>query len=268
MSIGCSQRAVACAFIVTLLGATACTGPVTLTSQAVSRGNGEQPRLVVSVAASAKDAVSEIADAFRSETGVDVQVNAGPSSGLANQILSGAPADIFVSANEKWTDAVAEAGRSVDRCPLLKNRLVLITPKNNPAGIQTPDDLLMARVKKIALAGERVPAGIYADQALRALGLDERLLNENKIVRGQDVRVTLSYVERGEVDAGIVYATDARITQYVDVVYVFQDATHDPIIYPAMLLDESKGKPSARRFYEYLRSADAKAVFEKYGFGS
>jgi len=268
MSIDCQRRGIAYVLVVSLLGVTACTGPIMPTSRTASLDDGEHRGLIVSVAASAKDAVGEIARKFRSQTGVDVQVNVGPSSGLANQILSGAPADIFVSANQKWADAVVAAGRSIDVCPLLSNRLVLIAPKGNPAGIHAPSDLVKADVKKIALAGERVPAGIYGDQALHALGLDKRLLQANKIVRGQDVRVTLSYVERGEVDAGIVYATDARISDDVEVVYLFEEKSHDPIVYPGLLLDEGQGKPSARQFYAYLRSPDAVAVFKKYGFQS
>ena len=120
--------------------------------------------------------------------------------------------------------------------------------------------------KRIAVAGPTVPAGIYARQALKKLKLLDMLEADKKIVAGDNVRVTLTYVERGEVEAGIVYATDARISDKVEQVYTFAADTHEPIRYPLVLLKSGQTSTSARAFFEYLQSAKAKEIFEKQGF--
>ena len=153
--------------------------------------------------------------------GGEVKVNLGPSSGLAGQILAGAPADLFLSANQEWADEVQKAGQTATATRLLTNRLVIVVPTGNPGGVQKPDDLLSDKVKKIALAGEKVPAGMYADQSLEKLGLLKKLTDAGKIVRGQDVRSALSYVERGEAEAGIVYSTDVGSAEGVEQEYEF-----------------------------------------------
>ncbi|MEK6710252.1 MAG: molybdate ABC transporter substrate-binding protein, partial [Nitrospinota bacterium] len=184
------------------------------------------------VAASTRDAVEEIAKRFRERTGTPVRVVPGPSSGLAAQILAGAPADVFLSANRAWAEKVRAEGLALEMLPLLGNDLVIVVPKGNPARVKAPADLTGIRVKRVALAGEKVPAGIYADQALQSLGLRERLVAEKKIVRGQDVRMALTFVERGEAEAGIVYATDAKISREVETAYVFPaSAYQDKIVY-------------------------------------
>jgi molybdate transport system substrate-binding protein len=131
--------------------------------------------------------------------------------------------------------------------------------ENAAAGIVAKPSL-----KRLALAGPTVPAGIYARQALQKLNLLESLVADKKIIAGDNVRVTLTYVERGEVDAGIVYATDAKISDKVDLVYTFPAETHDPIRYPLVLL--KAGDASARSFYDYLQSQKAKDIFAKHGF--
>jgi molybdate transport system substrate-binding protein len=166
--------------------------------------------IVVSAAASTKELVEELAKEFRTAAGTEVKVNAGPSNALASQILAGAPADLFISANQQWADEVEKAGKAVSAVRLLTNQLVIVVPRGNPGEVHEPQDLLADKVKKIALAGEKVPAGMYAQQALTKLELLQPLMDAEKIVRGQDVRSALSYVERGEAEAGIVYSTDVR----------------------------------------------------------
>src|SRR5262249_54132984 len=161
------------------------------------------------VAASTKDAIQEIATLFGENTKTEVRIIADDSSKLAAQIVNGAPAHLFLSANEKWADFVADKGYEHERVPLLGNTLVIVVPKGNPGGVSRPEDLLRAEVKKIALAGPTVPAGIYARQALKHLKLWEPLERSQKVVGGENVRFTLSFVERAEADAGIVYGTDA-----------------------------------------------------------
>lgn len=253
-------------------------GMATVVAGGCTNGHSEQttadirPDMVtLSVAASTTDAVAKACRQFEAEAAADgnpveVRINSGPSSSMASQILSGAPADVFLSANQKWADAVEDAGLIADRTDLLGNRLVVVVPAGNRANIQAPADLLGDDVGKTALAGEKVPAGIYADEALRALDLADSLQGGDRIVRGQSVRVVLGYVERDEVSAGIVYATDAQISDGVETVYQFDPSTHPPIVYPIVLLESARQSPAARQVYEFLQSEQAAATFAEFGF--
>lgn len=227
---------------------------------------GENTVLTVSVAASTKDAMEQVAALFERETGTTVRINSGPTSALAGQIIAGAPADILLSASYQWADAVTEKGLARDSKPLLTNSLVLIVPRGNPAGVHSPDGLRSPRVAKVALAGESVPAGIYAVRALEALACRQDLAAAGKIVLGHDVRTTLTYVERGEAEAGIVYSTDASTTGQVEVVYTFDPSTHGEIVYPVVLLKDGGNEPAARRFYDFLSSDAAQRVMQQFGF--
>ncbi|MBL8794743.1 MAG: molybdate ABC transporter substrate-binding protein [Planctomycetia bacterium] len=218
------------------------------------------------VAASTKDAVQEVAGNFKQATGIEVKLNADDSSKLATQITQDAPADLFLSANEKWAVFVKDKGFVQQSMPLLGNTLVIVTPQGNPARVSRPEDLRNEAVKKIAVAGPTVPAGIYARQALTKLKLWEELEQQKKLVPGENVRVALAYVERGEAEAGIVYGTDARISKQVQEVYTFEPATHDRIVYPLVLLQAGHKNAAAGKFFEYLQSAAATEVFVKHGF--
>jgi molybdate transport system substrate-binding protein len=237
-------------------GAAGCRGG----TQAVP---AEGPVLAL-VAASTREAVRELADAFTRDGGAEVRLNADDSSKLATQIVHDAPAHLFLSANERWADFVKEKGHAAEQTLLLGNTLVLIVPKGNPAGVARPGDLARPAVKRLALGGPTVPAGIYARQALKHLDLWEAV--EHRVVSGESVRAALAYVERGEAEAGIVYATDARLSADVRQVYEFAPATHDPIRYPLVLLRAGAGSPAARRFYAFLQTPRAAEVFKKYGF--
>jgi molybdate transport system substrate-binding protein len=218
------------------------------------------------VAASTKDAVQENATQFTKEMGIDVKINADDSSKLATQIVNAAPADIFLSANQKWADFVRDKGFAQEIKPLLGNTLVIVVPLGNPGKVAKPEDLGAPAVQKIAVAGPTVPAGIYARQALTRLKLWDELEQQKRIVPGENVRVALTYVERGEAEAGIVYGTDARISTKIQEVYTFQPDTHDKIVYPLVLLQAGQKNDAARKFYEYLQSPAAAAVFRKHGF--
>jgi molybdate transport system substrate-binding protein len=246
--------------LLTLLVAAGCGG----TAPPNNGATGD--RVVLLAAASTADAVEEAARRFRAETGIEVTISTGASNLLANQIIAGAPADVFLSASQKWADVIQEKGLAETSRPLLTNRLVLIVPQGNPDEVTMPSDLKSPRVLKLALAGENVPAGMYADQALRSLGLLDELTEKNKIARGQDVRVALSYVERGEASAGIVYATDAKLSTCVEVVFTFPRETHEEVVYPAVLVKRASQNASARRFFDYLCGDDAAAVFDRHGF--
>jgi molybdate transport system substrate-binding protein len=234
-------------------------------SQSADTPKANEP-VVIFAAASTKDAVQEIASSFRRETNAEVKINADDSSKLAMQITQEAPAHLFLSANEKWADYVNEKGFAHETVLLLGNSLVIVTPTGNPAGIAKPEDLTKASMKRLAVAGPTVPAGIYARQALKNLKLWDTLDANKKIVAGDNVRITLTYVERGEAEAGIVYDTDARISDKVDLVCTFPAKVHDPIRYPLVLLKAGNASGSSRAFFEYLQSSKAKVDFGKYGF--
>ena len=145
----------------------------------------QQNSVTAFVAASTQDAVKDVAEKFTHDTGIAVKISPGGSNTLAQQILNGAEADVFLSANEQWADAVKKKGFAAETRPLLTNGLVLVVPKENPAGIKRPEDLLGAKVEHVALAGENVPAGIYGKQALDSLHVYDDLVRDKKIVQRQ-----------------------------------------------------------------------------------
>ncbi|MCO5296625.1 MAG: molybdate ABC transporter substrate-binding protein [Fimbriimonadaceae bacterium] len=245
-----------CFIAVALLGLAACGKPPTTPAASV----------LVLASASSADAVQEIATRFANERGIEVRVSAGASNMLARQVEAGIHADVFLSASKEWGDLLDSHGWARASIDLLANRLVLVVPKGNPAQIRAPEDLLNTSVRFVALAGERVPAGVYAEQALRAHGLLDRLVAARRLVRGQDVRSALGYVERGEAQAGVLYATDALASERVEAVFTFPDSDHDPIVYPLLLLRDSPVDGSGEAFYRMLQSDFARQVFERHGF--
>lgn len=222
--------------------------------------------LILSAAASTREAIETLVDRYQTRSGTRVKLNLGSSSALANQIIAGAPADLFLSANRRWAEEVRRSGKVLAATALLTNRLVLVVPAGNPADVEGPQDLLSPQVTKIALAGEKVPAGIYADQTLASLNLLDNLVAEGKIVRGQDVRSALSYVERGEVEAGIVYSTDLGAASGLSIVHEFDPRLHDEIVYVLVLLRGEERRPQAQQFYDYLQSSTADSVYTSHGF--
>jgi molybdate transport system substrate-binding protein len=214
-------------------------------------------------AASTKDAVAEIAKNFEKETGIKVEVIPGPSSGLARQIEQGAAADLFLSADQASADYLAEKKLVAGRKNLLTNKLVVILPSDSAAEIKSLADL--TKLKRIALAEPRVPAGEYARQALTK----EKLLDslKDKIIGGVDVRATLQYVVRGEVDAGVVYHTDAVGQTKIKVALEIPAGLHSPIEYPLVQVAREKKNSAAVKLYEYLMSEKAAEVFRKAQFG-
>lgn len=223
-------------------------------------------RVMILAAASAKDATEEIAVEFENETGAKVDVGIGASNALAQQILAGAPAALFLSARAEWVDALDDENLVSRRVDLLSNRLVIVVPRGNPAGVREPADLLRDEVEHLALSETNVPAGRYAQQALTKLELLESLSASDKLVRGHDVRATLAFVERGEADAGIVYATDALVSDQVEVAFEFDSALHDPIVYPLVLLEAGESNAAAVRLFARLQTPAAQEVFRRRGF--
>jgi molybdate transport system substrate-binding protein len=243
------------------LGAVLCTTTPTSGQQASS--------ITVSAAISLKDALDELGHTYEQRhAGTKVAFNYGSSGTLEHQIEQGAPVDIFFSAAEKQMDALESGDLLVagTRHDLVGNQLVLVAPTSSTIVNDFPD-LTRPEVKIVAL-GEpaTVPAGMYAHQTLEHLGLLAAV--EKKAVYAKDVRAVLTYVETGNADAGIVYQTDTRSSTKVRVAATAPADTHDPITYPAAIIRSSKNMTAARAFLEFLESADARAVFEKYGFTS
>lgn len=224
-------------------------------------------RVLLAVAASTRDVVEEQTKEFTQTTKVQVEIASGSSASLARQIESEAPIDIFLSAHSQWGESLQSKGFVAEIVPLLTNRLVLIVPRGNPAGVHDWKDLMKPGVAHVALAGETVPAGVYAREVLDKLDLMAQLYEQAKIVRGQDVRQTLVYVERGEAEAGIVYQTDANKSNKVEIIKLVPADLHEPIVYPLILLNEGAKKAYAQRLFEFLQSPKALAAYEKRGFG-
>lgn len=224
--------------------------------------------ITVSAAASLNNALKEIKTEFeKNNKNIHISTNLGGTGALQQQIIQGAPVDIFISAaKDKFVTLINKGLISKDKSKdLLGNELVLITNKQNPAPIHSLEDLADSRVKKIAIGiPESVPAGQYAMQTLRKIRISKKI--QPKIVQTKDVRQVLTYVETGSVDAGLVYTTDAKISTKVKTVAVAPSGSHDPIIYPAGIINESKHKKEAAIFFEFLQSKTAKKIFEKYGF--
>ena len=214
-------------------------------------------------AASTQDAVREVSTRFEAENQVPVTLNFAASSTLAQQILAGAGGDLFLSANVRWVKEVMTAGLASRRRDLLGNRLVVIAPAGSGLQLRKPSDLLDPKIVRLSLADpEGVPAGIYARDALRRLGLWQSL--RSKVVRGSDVRQTLFFVERGEAEAGIVYATDLRISDAVQPLLELDAASRRSIVYPLVLLKSPS--EAAKHFFEYLFSPESAEIFRRFGF--
>jgi molybdate transport system substrate-binding protein len=229
----------------------------------------ESSSVTVSAAISLKDALDEIDHKYEQRhPSAKIIFNYGSSGTLQHQIEQGAPVDIFISAAERQMDALESSGLLLagTRRALVANKLVLIEPAAS-SRLKDFQDLARPEVKIVAL-GEpgTVPAGMYARQTLEHLGLLATV--EKKAVYAKDVRAVLTYVETGNADAGIVYLTDARGSPKVRVVAAAPEGTHDRIVYPVAILKNSKNESAARAFLQFLESSDARAVFEKYGFGT
>lgn len=231
--------------------------------------NSGATRITVFAAASTTDVLQEAGRRFKAATRTEVTFSFDASSNLARQIKAGAPADLFISADEKWMDDVAAAGgiRPATREDLLGNELVLIAPAGKRFEVKMARDFDFAaalpQVQRIAVGDpSHVPAGRYARQALEALGWWTGL--ERRLIPAQDVRAALRLIEMGEADAGIVYATDARQSDKVAVVAAFPTDTHEPVRYPIALCTNA-GEPAAA-FQRFLRSPEMTTVFEKAGF--
>lgn len=238
--------------------------PLFTTSTLVVQSNTS---LLVSTAASLTDVMQEMKTNYqRIKPGVNINYNFGASGALLQQIQQGAPADMFISAGKKQVDTLEQSGGLVGgtRSILAKNRLVLIVPKSK-VDVTSFLNLTGNSVKKIAIGEPRsVPAGQYAEQVLKNLGIFDKV--QAKFVYANNVRQVLAAVESGNADAGLVYRTDAKISHKVRTVFAADEKYHSPIVYPMGILKQSQNVAAAREFLQYLSSEPAKAILKKYGF--
>jgi molybdate transport system substrate-binding protein len=226
-------------------------------------------KVTIFAAASMKNALDNIAAAWTKETGKETAISYAASGALAKQIESGAPADIFISADTDWMDYVAKKNliKQDTLLNLLGNRIVLVAAKDKaePVDIKKGFDLakLLGDGRLAMGAVESVPAGKYGKEALESLGVWSSV--ENKIASSESVRAALLLVSRGEAPYGIVYQTDAAADKGVKIVGTFPDDSHPAIIYPVALLADSKNA-DAVSFFDYMKSAKAVPFFEEQGF--
>lgn len=222
---------------------------------------------IVFAAASLKGPLDEAAAAFKAETGVAVTISYAGSNALAKQIEEGAPAELFISADEDWMNELAAKNliRPETRADLLANELALIAPADSALALAPAPGFALAAAlgdSRLATADpDSVPAGKYAKAALEQMGLWEKA--KGNAVFAENVRAALEFVRKGAARAAIVYASDLKAAPELRAAYTFAPETHAPILYPAALVRENE---TARAFLDFLSSPEGQAIFAEWGF--
>jgi len=253
--------------LISTIGVTA--GCSKIEKEFITDVEAEPVTLTISAAASLKDSFEELKEIYVGENkNITITYNFGSSGALQKQIEQGAEADIFVSAANKQMDTLKSADLIVNDSlfTLLESSVVLVVPNDSDlTTISDFKDLTDDSVKRIAL-GEpsSVPAGQYAEEVLANFGVLDQV--KDKAVYAKDVKEVLTWVESGNVEAGIVYRSDAKTSDKVKVIAKATEDSHSPVEYPAAIIAESKNQEEAKKFLEFLCSDKAKEVFEKYGF--
>ncbi len=230
--------------------------------------NDDKTELTILAAASLTDVCGKLKEDFeKNNKDITLTFSFGSSGALQTQIEEGAPADMFMSAAKKQMTALDEKNL-MDKDSikeLLENKIVLIVPKGKAGDIKSFDDLATDKVKMVALGEpESVPVGQYAEEIFTTLGTLEDI--KKKANYGSDVRQVLTWVENGDVDCGVVYATDAFTTDKVEIVCYAPEGSCKKVIYPSGIVAASKNKDAAKKFNDYLSSDAAMKLFEEYGF--
>lgn len=242
----------------------------TLSLSVAGHALADEGKITVFAAASLTNAMQDIAAAYKKEKNVEVVSSFASSSTLARQIEAGAPADLFISADQKWMDYAVDK-KNIDtgtRVTLLGNSLVVVAPKSSAQGDITVDAATdwasLLKGGRLAVGDpEHVPAGIYAKEALQKLGAWDKL--SPSLAPAEDVRGALALVERSEAPLGIVYGSDAVASKGVKVVGTFPENSHQKVEYP-MAITEGHKNATVSAFYDYLKTPEASAVFKRYGF--
>jgi len=239
----------------------------------LATGVGAQPKaaheITVSAAISLKNAFEDISKVFQERNpGAKVLFNFGASGDLARQIEAGAPVDVFASAAQKDMDDID--GKSLlafnSRKNFAGNAVVLIKPANSNIPISSMEDLRRKEVGKVSIGNPKtVPAGRYAEEALRHYNLWDAV--KDRLIFAENVRQVLDYVARGEVDAGLVYSTDAMVrSKEVKVVMRLPQGSHQPVVYPIGVIKGTKEESLSRAFVDLVVSAEGQKILNKYGF--
>ncbi len=226
----------------------------------------EPETLVVLAASSLQDVLPAAAEVWERSGGAPVRFSFDATSRLAPQVFRGAPADVFISADLDWMRWLEER-EGVDLASvrsILSNRLVFAVPAEAFAPLD-PQALEDSRVRRIALAGEDVPAGRYARAALELAGVWERV--RDRVVRGGSARGTLEWVARGEADGGVVYRTDALAGSRVRIAFEFPPGGYPEVVYPGAVAAGSRNARAAAAFLDFLGGPEARAIFARSGFG-
>ena len=223
--------------------------------------------LRVLAASSLQDVLPIVARAWRTAGGVPVRFSFDATSRLAPQILRGAPADVFISADDLWMRWLEERGgvEGASIRPVATNQLVFVVPRGGSDPPRDPGSIAGADLTRIALAGENVPAGRYAREALESVGAWSSI--EPRVVRGGSVRGTLEWVARAEADGGIVYRTDALAEDRVSLAFAFEGEDYPAPTYPGAVTARSENRETAEAFLDFMGSTEAVAVLSASGFG-
>ena len=225
--------------------------------------------ILVLAAASLTDVLNELAASYKNDTGVTVTFSFASSGALQTQIESGSPADIFFSAAQRQMNALEEKDLIAveTRKNLVENKVVLITPANSTLNIKSFNDMTNNNVQKIGLGEPKsVPVGQYSEEILSNLSILD--IVKPKAVYGSDVRNVLSWAETGEIDCGIVYETDAKIANNINIVSQAPEGSHRRVIYPIAVIKSSQNKEEAQKFIDYISTDSSMEVFNRYGFSS
>lgn len=231
--------------------------------------NDQSPKkieLIVSAAASLQESFEYLQPRFEAVyPNIDLIFNYGSSGALQQQIEQGAPVDVYLSAGMKQMERLIDQKLVNKYQPIMSNELVLIVAAESQGEWKEFENLKSDDVKHIAIGQpESVPAGLYAQQAMKALKLWDPI--QHKLIYAKDVRQVLNVVETGNAEAGFVYATDAARSPKVKVAIKLPEDTHQPIQYPAAILKDSTHPAEALAFYNYLISKDAQVIFAEFGF--
>lgn len=226
----------------------------------VTEDSSSVDTITISAAASLQDALNEAIEEYNKDNDINIDINYGGSGALREQILKGAPVDLFISASQDDFKKVEDEDLIIEKKDYLENKLVLIRPDDSTTVNSIAD---LKNAEQIAIGEvDTVPAGKYAKEAFTSLNIFDEL--EDKYIYVSDVRAVLTYVAQGEVDAGVVYETDAKTEEdNIDIVDEFGKDTHTPIIYPIGTLSDSE---EIKAFYDFLNEDSTLEIFKKYGF--
>lgn len=225
----------------------------------------QRQEVLVSAAASLAEVIENVGRAYEMRTGVRVVVNTGASNTLARQILAGAAADLFISADESQMDAVRSEIVAGSRVNLLSNQLAIAVPADRPRSLKSARELAQSSFRRIAIGDPAaVPAGVYAKAYLEKLGVWEAM--SARIIPSASVRAALAAVENGAADAAIVYRTDLTAAHRASLALAIPVADGPRIVYPAALIRGGRNRDAATRLLAWLQGADASRIFDAAGF--